>query len=243
MNSSSLRGLLAVPAYNEAAGLKLLVMRLRECFPELDVLVVDDGSRDETAATLQQLGVVSARHLCNLGYGRAIQTALRYAIAGHYDYVLTVDGDGQHPPEEARLVLDHFLSSDLDVCIGSRFIATRNYAGTPWSRRLGMITFSWMARLVTGQRFYDTTSGLKAMRRTVFEPLTRWNFVDFHAEAIVYLMRLGWSVGEYPVTMQDRRHGQSMYKLADLVTYPLKTLMMVIIASAQASLTRRTRHP
>jgi glycosyltransferase involved in cell wall biosynthesis len=242
MNSSSLRGLLAVPAYNEAAALEPLVTRLRECFPELDLLVVDDGSRDQTAETLHQLGVISARHLCNLGYGRAIQTALGYAIAGHYDYVLTLDGDGQHPPEEARLVLDHFLSSDLDLCIGSRFVATRNYAGTPLSRRLGMVTFSWLARLVTGQRFYDTTSGLKAMRRTVFDPLTRWNFVDFHAEAIVYLMRLGLSVGEYPVTMQERRHGQSMYTLAHFVTYPLKTLMMVIIASAQASLTRRTRH-
>jgi len=243
MNSSSRRGLLAVPAYNEAAGLEPLVARLRECFPELDLLVVDDGSRDETAETLRQVGVVSARHLCNLGYGRAIQTALRYAIAGHYDYVLTVDGDGQHPPEEARRVLDHFLSSDLDLCIGSRFVATRDYAGTPLGRRVGMVTFSWLARLVTGQRFYDTTSGLKAMRRTVFDPLTRWNFVDFHLEAIVYLMRLGLRVGEYPVTMQERRHGQSMYTLAHLVTYPLKTLMMVVIASAQASLTRRTRRP
>ena len=83
MTFSSRRGLLAVPAYNEAAGLEPLVARLRECFPELDLLVVDDGSRDETAETLRQVRVVSARHLCNLGYGRAIQTALRYAIAGH----------------------------------------------------------------------------------------------------------------------------------------------------------------
>src|SRR5258708_36658243 len=112
MNSPSRRGLLAVPAYNEAAGLGPLVTRLRECFPELDLLVVDDGSRDRTAETLQQLGGGAARHLCNLGYGRARQTPLGNAIAGHYDYVLTEDGDGQSPPEKPALGLALFLAAD-----------------------------------------------------------------------------------------------------------------------------------
>jgi glycosyltransferase involved in cell wall biosynthesis len=238
MNASPRRGLLVVPAYNEEAALPGLIAGLRGAFPDLHLLVVDDGSRDGTPDVLRELGVTSARHLCNLGYGRTIQTALRYAMVNGYDYVLTVDGDGQHPPQEARRVLDHFLASGLDLCIGSRFVATRSYAGTPWGRRLGMVTFSLLAALVTGRRFFDTTSGLRVMRRTIFEPMTRWHFVDFHAEAIVYLARLGFAVGECPVTMDVRRSGHSMYTLPHMATYPFVTLLTVIIAVAQASLSK-----
>jgi len=239
MRGGPLRGLLAIPAYNEAATLPALIAALRQELPTLDLLVVDDCSYDATPIIVRELGVRSARHPCNLGYGRAIQTAIRFAMSGQYDYVVTVDGDGQHPPAQARTVVEHFLATSVDLCIGSRFVSSRSYVGSPLARRLGMVTFSWLARIVTGQRFYDTTSGLKVMRRTIFEPLTRWNLVDFHAEAIVYLARLGFSVSECPVTMEPRRHGESMYSFIDIFTYPLKTLLMVAIASVQASLSRR----
>jgi len=233
-----LRGLIAVPAHNEAATLPSVIASLREELPGIDLLVIDDWSRDDTPNLLRGLEVRSARHPCNLGYGRAIQTALRFAAEGEYDYVVTVDGDGQHPARQAKALLQHFLAGEMDMCIGSRFAAKGAYSGIPLSRRLGMLTFSGLARLVTGQRFYDTTSGLKVMRKTVFESLTRWNLVDFHAEAIVYLTRLGFKVSEYAVTMDARRHGASMYSFVDLFAYPLKTLLMVVIASVQASLAR-----
>jgi glycosyltransferase involved in cell wall biosynthesis len=233
-----LRGLIAVPAYNEAATLPSVIASLRAELPGIDLLVIDDGSRDETPNLLRGLDVRSARHPCNLGYGRAIQTALRVAEEGDYDYVITVDGDGQHPAPQAKALLQHFLVGEMDMCIGSRFVSNRAYSGIPLSRKLGMLTFSWLARVVTGQRFYDTTSGLKVMRKTIFAPLTRSNLVDFHAEAIVYLTRLGFIVSECGVTMGARRHGTSMYSFVDLFAYPLKTFLMVVIASVQASLAR-----
>src|SRR5262245_37608632 len=205
------RTLVAIPAYNEEATIADVVARVRGCSPRLDLLVVDDGSVDATARILQELHVMTARHCCNLGYGRAIQTALLFALRRGYDAVITLDADGQHDPTPILPMHEHAIACGYDVLIGSRFVEPRSYAGSPFGRRLGMLLFSELVRLLAKQRIYDTTSGLKILQRTVFAPLARWHFVDFHAEAIVYLMRLGYRVGEYPVTAAPRRHGQSMY--------------------------------
>ena len=233
------RMLLAIPAYNEEASVAEVVAQVRRELPRLDMLVVDDGSRDRTPAILAELGVATARHLCNLGYGRAIQTALKYAERLDYDGLVTLDADGQHPPEQLGAMLEAFGGGGFDLLIGSRYAAARRYTGAPLGRRLGMRTFSLLLYLVTGQRVYDTTSGLKAMRRSVFEPLVRGQFLDFHAEALVYLMRLGYRVGEFPIAMRERQHGQSMYGLLGALEYPLKTLLMLVLGLSQAALARR----
>lgn len=233
--------LFAVPAFNEETTISEVVSRVRSSFGDVDLLVVDDGSRDRTSEILARLGVRTARHACNLGYGRAIQTALKYAIAHDYDTLVTLDADGQHHPEQLRAMLDAFHAGPSDLLIGSRYVAARSYAGAPLGRRIGMLTFSILVGIVTGRRIYDTTSGLKVIRRSVFEPLVRWHFVDFHAEAIGYLMRLGHEVGEFPITVAERRHGQSMYNLLSAVKYPLKTLLMFVLGLSQAALAGRDR--
>jgi hypothetical protein len=82
---------------------------------------------------------------------------------------------------------------------------------------------------------------LKVIKRSAFEPLTLWHFVDFHAEAIVYMMRLGYNVGEYPITVSERTQGQSMYSILSHFKYPLKTFLMVLLGAVQATLTRRKK--
>lgn len=233
--------LVAIPAYNEEATIRDVVSRVRESVPGLDLLVLDDGSTDSTGRVLQDLEVLTVSHLCNLGYGRAIQTAIKYALRHEYEALITLDADGQHRPEEVRGMIQEFGPSGRDVLVGSRYVRTRRYAGAPLGRRMGMVLFSALVRLLAGRRVYDTTSGLKILRSTVFEPLTHWHFVDFHAEAIVYLMRLGYEVGEYPITVAERAHGTSMYSALSHVKYPLKTSMMVLLGVVEASLTRRRR--
>ena len=235
----STRVLVAIPAYNEEVTLAGVVGHVRHSLPGKDVLVVDDGSTDSTGEILDSLGVTQARHLCNLGYGRAIQTALKYAARHQCEVLVTLDADGQHDPGQLAGMLEEFLRSPWDLMIGSRYVHNRNYAGAPLGRRLGMTTFSLVVRLITGQRIYDTTSGLKMMKRCLFGPLSLWHFVDFHAEAIIYLSRLGYRVAEYPITVVPRHHGQSMYSLLSAVKYPLKTLMMVILGVVHATVTRR----
>lgn len=241
MTPNASRILIAIPAYNEAGTIAAIVERVRFSLPDYDLLVVNDGSGDATGLVLKTLGVTVATHMCNLGYGRAVQTAIMYALDCGYDALITLDADGQHQPEQVGGLLREFEAGGCDVLIGSRYIAGGGYRGAPLGRRVGMQLFSLIVKLVVGQRVYDTSSGLKVMRRTVFDPLTHWHFVDFHAEAIVYLMRLGYRIGEYPVTVADRTQGRSMYTLVNHFKYPLKTSMLVLLGIIQAGLTRR-RH-
>ena len=238
---SANRILVAIPAYNEEASIRAVVNSVRESLPGFDLLIVNDGSSDATAQILHSLNVVTATHLCNLGYGRAIQTAIKYALNAKYDALVTLDADGQHHPEQIQGMIEEFRNGRWDVLVGSRYIEARNYSGVPLGRRIGTQLFSILTGLVTGQRIYDTSSGLKIMRRSVFEPLTHWHFVDFHAEVIVYLMRLGYRIGEYPITVSERKHGQSMYSALSHLEYPLKTSLMVFLGAIEASLTRRKR--
>jgi glycosyltransferase involved in cell wall biosynthesis len=233
------RSVVAIPAYNEAATIRAVVDRVRADLPDCDVLVVNDGSDDDTAAVLSGSGAVVADHLCNLGYGRAIQTAVRYATRGGYDRLITLDADGQHDPAQVRPLLAEFDQGRWDILIGSRYVEGQKYDAEPMGRRIGMQLFSTMVRLTAGRRIYDTTSGLKIIGRQTFAPLTNWQFIDFHAEALVYLMRLGFRIGEFPITVATRRHGQSMYSTLSHVKYPLKTMLMLVLGLVQANLHRK----
>ena len=233
------RSLVAIPSYNEAATIRSVVDRVRARLADCDVLVVNDGSDDGTGRALEGSGAVVADHLCNLGYGRAIQTAVLYAARRGYERLITLDADGQHDPGQIQPLLAEFDTGRWDLLIGSRYVARQSYEGVPFGRRIGMQLFSSVVGLVADRRIFDTTSGLKVIGRQTFGALTNWHFIDFHAEALVYLMRLGYRVGEFPITVAERRHGQSMYSTLSHVKYPLKTMLMVVLGVVQASLTRK----
>jgi glycosyltransferase involved in cell wall biosynthesis len=232
------RTLIAIPAFNEEKTIGDVVQRVCELMPHCDLVVIDDGSEDATGEELLRANVRTIQLACNLGYGRAIQTAIKYALAGGYEALVTLDADGQHRPEDLEAIERAFWTEDWDYPIGSRYVRTHEYGDAPIGRRLGMRLFSTITGLVTGRRVYDTTSGLKVIRRNAFAVLTKWHFVDFHAEAIVYLTRLGYRVGEYPITVEERHFGTSMYSFISHLVYPLQTLLMVVLGAVEASLTR-----
>ena len=118
------RVLVAIPAYNEAESIGTVIERVRESLSDFDLLVVNDGSRDATGRILNQLGVLTTTHLCNLGYGRAIQTALTYALRRDYDVLITLDADGQHYPEQVKALYQENLGAGWDVLIGSRYVGS-----------------------------------------------------------------------------------------------------------------------
>lgn len=233
------RVLVAIPAHNEESTIGEVLKRTRRALPCVDLLVVNDGSTDGTQGVLSRENVVTARHLCNLGYGRTVQTAIEYARRFHYDALVNIDADGQHDPEQLPQILSTFMAGDWDVLIGSRFVKHGRYEGVPWGRRVGMMIFSALVSLITGERIYDTTSGMKIFRSSVFEPLADWHFVDFHAEAIVYLSLLDYKVGECPIEVAERAFGESMYALESHITYPLKTCILIVLGVFQAALSRK----
>jgi glycosyltransferase involved in cell wall biosynthesis len=235
---SALRVLVAIPAYNEAPTIEAVVRQVRADAGEFDLLVINDGSRDETGEVLERLGVPTATHLANLGYGRAIQTAIMYAERMGYTALITFDADGQHRASDLRRLYDAFATGGYDLLIGSRFNERRTYSTEPLVRRLGMQLFSALIALFTGQRVHDTSSGLKVIGRGVFPVLRGRPFVDFHAEVLVYLIQSGYRVGESAIVVEPRRHGESMYSPLSAMKYPLKVSFLILIGALEGRLAR-----
>ncbi|MGH2395801.1 MAG: glycosyltransferase family 2 protein [bacterium] len=226
--------LVAIPAFNEEKTIRGVIREIFHHLPTADVVVVNDGSKDSTKRVVQELGVLQIQHCTNIGYGRAVQTALKFARRHGYEALATIDGDGQHEPADLADLVDRFLDSRVDLLIGSRYKALGNYNYASPDRRAGMLFFSLLTRALTGRRIFDTTSGLRVIRETTFDALARWRFVDFHSEAIVYLLRLGYSIEEHAITTRMRVHGGSMYGGLNGLAYPIKTLTMAVLGIIEA---------
>ena len=125
--------LIAIPAYNEERTIEAVLHAVRSAAPQFDVLVVDDGSSDATEAILRRLGVTTAAHLCNLGYGRAVQTAIKYADRHGYDALITFDADGQHRAGDIGPLYAAFSEGPFDLLIGSRSSRRGDTTGSPFS--------------------------------------------------------------------------------------------------------------
>jgi len=234
------RVLVIIPAHNEEQTIAHVVLSVRRAMPEFDRVVVNDGSTDATGDILNQLGEKQLRLPCNLGYGRALQTGLKYALKAGYEIVICMDADGQHKPEDGLRLIKKLLASNADMVIGSRFCDNSLYR-TSFMRRTGQWLFSCLTGVLIGRRVYDTTSGFKALTAKACQVLVHGTFMDFHAETIVRLSLLGFRITEQPITMDQRNFGRSMHSFKSVFQYPLKTLVLTIVAAMDVFLLRRER--
>jgi glycosyltransferase involved in cell wall biosynthesis len=227
------RVLVVVPAFEEELSLPGLLDELRARAPEVDILVVDDGSRDRTGRAARDRGVPVVRHPVNLGVGAALQTGFRYAVERGYEVGVQIDADGQHDPAFLSALLEPVLDGRCDVAIGSRYVARTLYRA-PVARRLGMMMFSLVVRIAVGQRIADTTSGFRAYRRPVMEACQHDFPRDFpDAPLLIALARRGFRLLEVPVEMRGRRAGRSFYTLGKSLYYPYKNLLASLMAWIQ----------
>lgn len=216
-----MRGLVIIPAHNEAANLPGLLGRLREADVTEDVLVVDDGSCDGTGALLAGMGQAVLRHPVRRGYARAVRTGLRAAVERGYDYAVTLDADGQHDPRTIHRLVAPLRDGGADVVVGCRFCGDAGYRVPPL-RRLGMRISSRLLLHLGSQRIHDTTSGLRAIGRRAFSSLLVPAPGDLHAEALLRCLRAGLRLAEVPATMAPRRRGRSMYGPLSALLYPAR---------------------
>jgi glycosyltransferase involved in cell wall biosynthesis len=225
--------LVIVPAHDEEASLPATLSELRDAAPDVDVLVVDDGSRDRTADVARACGVAVVRHAVNLGVGGALQTGFRYAVERGYTIGVQLDADGQHDPRFLEDLLRPVRSGDCEVAIGSRYVAPTGYRA-PRARRAGMVVFSAVVQLALGQRITDTTSGFRAYHRRVMDVCQHDFPKDFpDAPLLIALARRGFRLREVPVTMRERRAGESFYTLGKTLYYPYKNLLSSLMALLQ----------
>jgi glycosyltransferase involved in cell wall biosynthesis len=227
------RVLVVIPAYDEAESLAATVAEVRAKAPEMDLLVVDDGSRDATADVARAAGVPVVRHPVNLGVGGALQTGFRYAVSRGYDIGVQLDADGQHDPAFLRALVAPVVGGTCDLSIGSRYVAHTGYHA-PLVRRLGMVLFALIVRLALRQRIADTTSGFRAYARRVMEVCQHDFPTDFpDAPLLIAMARRGFRLLEVPVQMRERRAGESFYTLGKSLYYPYKNLIASLMAWLQ----------
>jgi len=236
------RGLIVVPAYNEERSISRVLDGLAPYRSDFDVLVVNDGSLDDTEELVKSARVLQAVLPCNLGYSRAVQTGLRFGVRKRYPLVVLFDADGQHDPANLSALVAPLMAGEADLTLGSRYLSgPGNRTGLPLARRIGQWVFALLASVMTGRTISDTTSGFKAMTCNVAEEVLRGQFVDMHSELLVYLIRLGFRVKEVPIEVRGREHGESMYSLLSHVVYPFQTALIVLLGWVAASVRKAGR--
>ena len=222
--------LFVIPAYNEAANIGQVVRDLGAVVPGADVLVVDDGSRDDTTERAMAAGARVVRLPFNLGIGAAVQTGLIDAYRRGYEWALRMDGDGQHDPGDVQRFLAAMAGDKADLIIGSRFLRPGGDR-TTLPRRVAIRFFNAMLSALTGFRITDATSGFVAVNRRAMSRL-RHLFPDDYPEpeCIVLMHRWGFQVAELPVTMRPRPAGRSSITATHSLYYMVKVTLAILLA-------------
>jgi glycosyltransferase involved in cell wall biosynthesis len=222
--------LAVVPAYNEEVTIGSVVQALREQCPDLDVVVVDDGSTDATGAIAARAGAAVVRLPFNVGIGGAVQTGFTYARDNEYDYCIQVDGDGQHDPREiAKLRAAMQSDPTIDMVVGSRFLSSDYRYPAPISRRTGIHIFAQICSRVIGQRVSDPTSGFRLCNRQAIDLFARDYPHDYpEVEAILMLHYHRLRMREVPVRMYERGGGQSSINSSGKSAYYMIKVLLAI---------------
>jgi glycosyltransferase involved in cell wall biosynthesis len=226
-----------VPARNEEAAVARVVEELRAFDPDLDVLVIDDGSEDATADTAAAAGAVVVRLPFNLGIGGAVQTGFKYALEHGYDTVIRLDGDGQHDPQEIPQLLGPLARDEADVVVGSRFADGLGDYRPPFARRAGIRWFAHLVSLLTRQKLTDTTSGFQAVNARAIRLFAADYPHDYpEVEAAVMVVRHQLRIVEVPARMRGRETGASSITAVRSLYYAVKVTLALFIGIFRRSI-------
>jgi polyprenyl-phospho-N-acetylgalactosaminyl synthase len=194
---------LIIPAYNEAAVIGRVVADLARLGHT--IVVVDDGSTEETGRKASAAGAIVVTHPINLGQGAALQTGIQFALRQGADTIVTFDADGQHRTADIDSLIDALTTNNADFALGSRFLG--GTVAMPISRRLLLMTATWFTRLTTGLNVSDTHNGLRAMtRRGASRIKLRQNRMAHASELLNEIARSGLRYVEVPVTIEYSRY-------------------------------------
>ena len=239
--ANSSRLLLIIPCFNEAGSIAALLQEARQVLPEADLLVIDDGSQDETAAAAAPHAPV-VRLLANLGIGGAVQTGVKYAHAHDYDFCAQMDGDGQHPPAEYRKLLARAAETSANIVIGTRYGDLVSFRSTLLRRAGSRLIGRVLAVTCGGARATDPTSGMRLFDRRAMAIFAAHYPADYPEPiSLAWARRAGLNVAEVPVAMRERTAGRSsLAGIHKSLSYMLRVIGYVLVAAIQQRRARAT---
>lgn len=221
--------LILIPAFNEEGAVGGVVREVREAMGEVPVLVVDDCSADGTAAMAREAGAEVLPLPFHLGLGGCVQAGYRLAFELGYEYVIRVDGDGQHDPRYIPKILETLRRENCEMVIGSRFV-DGNGEHSGFLRGLGIVFFRWMLRPILGRSVRDPTSGFVGVNRTALALFSRSFPLEYpEIEALVVLQRKRFRFVEVPCKMRPRRAGRTTITPLRSLYYPVHVLLGVFV--------------
>jgi glycosyltransferase involved in cell wall biosynthesis len=213
----------AIPAYNVAGHIETVIKKTQQCVRR--VIVVDDGSRDETSQCAARAGADIVLHEHNRGYGGAIKSGLEAANRALVDIVVTLDGDGQHDPREIPAIIRPIVTGQADIVIGSRFLDHRS--SMPVYRQFGIKVITGLYNAFSSVKLTDAQSGFRAYNQKALSLLLplQENGMAISTEIIIKARKLGLRMLEVPITITYHEDSSTLHPVAHGLSVALATII------------------
>lgn len=231
--------LIIIPAYNEEDNILRTYRSIKNyCITnkkKYDVVVINDGSTDNTEDILSKNKINHIKLVHNLGIGGAVQTGYKYALENDYDIAVQYDGDGQHDVRYVENIIKPILENEADFVIGSRFIEKDkdNFQST-FARRVGINLISFFMKKVSGKKIYDTTSGFRACNNKIIKEFSN-SYPTEYPEPIttIELIKKGYKIDEVYVKMNEREGGVSSISSWKNAYYMINVILSILVVGSR----------
>jgi glycosyltransferase involved in cell wall biosynthesis len=228
-----LKILLVVPSYNEEKSISNVINEILQLTTDyqLDYMVVNDGSTDNTSLVIKQISNNLIELPINLGIGGAVQTGFLFAKENNYNFAVQLDGDGQHPPGEIMKLVNAAITNNFDIVIGSRFLTDTGFQSTQM-RRIGINILSYLLNCLCGLKIYDISSGFRILNKKAIEIACRYYPDEYpEPESLLIFKRKGLRITEVPITMRKRQWGKSSIAPIHSIYYMAKVSLALLYSS------------
>jgi glycosyltransferase involved in cell wall biosynthesis len=220
-----MRTLVVIPAYNEALNIEKTVKDIQQNAPNVDYVVVNDGSKDNTLEVIQKNNFNHIDGFCNLGLFGAVQTGFKLAMKENYDVVIQFDGDGQHSAKYIDVMVKE-IENGNDIVIGSRFVSEKK----PFTARMiGSRLIASAIRIVTGKKVMDPTSGFRAYGKACIKDYALDMNNPPEPDTLVYMYRKQRKIKEIQVQMSEREFGESYLNLVNTIKYMSRMMVSIFL--------------
>jgi glycosyltransferase involved in cell wall biosynthesis len=220
--------LIIIPAFNEEKNIANVINNIFSNYKEADILVVNDGSTDTTAEILETKGVSVINHIFNMGIGVSFETGCKFALNNGYDYIVRMDGDGQHDASFIKDIIKPIRNNEVDISIGSRFLEESEFTTSSF-RLIGIKILSLILTIVTQRKITDPTSGFCAMNKKAFEFFSS-NCVEDYPEPEILVFHRDFRIKEVPISVKKRWDGISSITPLKSIYYMIKVLFSLFVS-------------